>query len=328
MPEAIIIGSGPIRGQAGRFRDLLLAEGFRLIDPLGNEPLTEEELHALIGEASAVIAGSEPYESTLFDKAPRLRVIARTGVGYDAVDVEEATRRGVVLTITAGANHESVAEHGFALLLGVSRQIVENDQAIRSGRWNRMLVEPLRSKTLGLLGLGRIGRAMIPPAKAFGMSVIAYDSIVSHDSIQAAGASPRTLNELLAESDVLSLHTPLNDSTRFLMNADRFRLMKPSAILINTARGGLVDESALVDAIKSKRIAGAGLDVFGTEPLPPNHPLFQFPQVVLSPHLGGIDRLAMDKMAEMAAESIIKLARGQWPADQIVNPDVGKDWRW
>ncbi|RUL83385.1 phosphoglycerate dehydrogenase [Tautonia sociabilis] len=327
MPTALI-GAGPIRNRPGPFRQLLHEAGFRTVDPVGGDVLSEAELLAALPDCEAIVAGGERLSAELIAAAPKLRVIARTGVGYDAVDVAAATSRKIVVTITPGTNQESVAEQAFGLLLGVTRRIALNDRQIRQGGWDRTIVLPLRGKTLGLVGLGRIGRAMVPRALAFGMNVLATDEVADPAFDAAHGIGRRSLEQLLAESDVVSLHCPLTEATRDLINASRLSLMKPGSILINTARGGLIDENALLDALTTGRLAGAGLDVFREEPPPRDHPLIALPNVVSSPHIGGVDTLSMADMAEMAARCIIDLHQGRWPAGCVVNPEVGPDWVW
>ena len=327
MPN-VLIGSAPIRNRPGPFRDLLHDAGFRTVDPDCGEILTEAAVRASLPSCEAIIAGGEPLPADLIAIAPGLRVIARTGVGFDSVDVAAATARRIAVTITPGTNEESVAEHAFALLLGVSRRIALNDRLIRSGSWDRTLVIPLRGKTLGLLGLGRIGRAMVPRARAFGMSVIACDPLPNPGFDAEHGLRRCDLDALLAEADVLSLHVPLTPSTRNLLDADALERMKPGSIVINTARGGIIDESALVAALRRGHLAGAGLDVFAVEPPPDDHPLLSLPNVVASPHLGGIDTLAMSDMATLAARCIVDLQAGRWPSACVVNPEIAEGWRW
>lgn len=324
----VLIGASPIRHQPGPFRELLNEAGFRALDPIGSDVLTEAELLASLPGCEAIVAGGEWISAELIAQSPKLRVIARTGVGYDAVDVPAATERGIVVTITPGTNHDSVAEQAFSLLLAVSRRVVINDRIIRQGGWDRTIVQPLRSRTIGLVGLGRIGRAMVPRAKAFGMRVIAFDTIPDPAFDAEHGILRRPLEDLLAESDVVSLHIPLTEATRNMIDGRALALMKPGSILINTSRGGLVDEDALITSLKSGHLFGAGLDVFQVEPTPAAHPLIALSNVVSSPHIAGVDQVSMADMATMAARCIIDLKRGHWPADCVVNPEVGPNWTW
>ncbi|MEW4567314.1 phosphoglycerate dehydrogenase [Tautonia sp. JC769] len=324
----VLIGASPIRHQPGPFREVLHAGGFDTIDPDGDDVLTASQLAEYLPGCEAIVAGGEGLSAPLIEACPRLRVIARTGVGYDAVDVAAATARKIAVTITPGTNHESVAEQAFALLLGVARRVAINDRVIRAGGWDRTIVRPLRGATIGLVGLGRIGRAMVPRARAFGMRVLAFDEVLDPAFDAEHGVECRPFEALLAESDVVSLHLPLTEATRNLIDERRIALMKPGAILINTSRGGLVDEAALYQALTNGHLAGAGLDVFQAEPTRADHPLIALPNVVSSPHIAGVDERSMADMAEMAARCIVDLHEGRWPGPCVVNPEVGPDWCW
>lgn len=325
MPT-VLIGSSPLRHQPGRFREILIEAGFETLDPPGSGPLSESEMRRYLPQSEAIVAGGEPVSSEALAFCPRLRIIARTGVGYDSVDLEVASKQGIVVTIAPGTNHDSVAEQTFALMLSVLRRVVANDRIIHSGGWDRTLVAPARGKTLGLVGLGRIGMAMVPRALAFGMRVVGHDPV----GMASEGGLVRRvpLDELLAVSDVVSLHLPLTPLTRGLFNRSVFSKMKPGSYLINTARGGVVEESDLFDALSSGHLAGAGLDVLGQEPPTLPHPLLSLPNVVFSPHIAGTDTKSMDDMASMAVQTIVDLKNGLWPADRIVNPEVQPLWRW
>ena len=327
MPK-VLIGSGPIRNAPGPFRDLLVASGFTPVDWPGSLPISGDEYRRLLPDIDAVIAGGEPLTGEMMAIAPKLRAIARTGVGYDAVDLKAASARQIAVCITPGTNQESVAEHAFGLLLGLTRKIAENDRVIRAGGWDRSLVQPLRGKTIGLVGLGRIGQAMVPRAVAFGMKVLAYEPAPSPEFDAKWGIERTTMPRLLAESNVVSLHLPLMPSTRGLFHREVFAMMKPGAILLNTARGGLVVEDDLYDALVSGHLGGAGLDVFDPEPPSPANPLLQLPNVISSPHLGGIDAKAMEDMATLAAQCVIDLHQGRWPGECVVNPEIRDGWRW
>ncbi|GIW87017.1 MAG: hypothetical protein KatS3mg108_1341 [Isosphaeraceae bacterium] len=327
MPPFVLISSGPLRGKPGRFRDLLTAAGFELLDPPGDHALSVQELAEWLPRCEAVIAGGEPYTAELLEACPRLRIIARTGVGYDAVDLAAATARGIAVTITPGTNHESVAEQAFALLLAVTRRIAWNDRIIRRGGWDRTLVLPLRGKTLGVVGLGRIGRAMIPRAEAFGLNVLAYDPLLPEFTGLGDGFRLVGFDELIRTSDIVSLHCPLTPETRGLFNRRVFERMRPGSILINTSRGAVVQEADLYEFLVRGHLAGAGLDVLEQEPPDPANPLLQLDQVVISPHIAGIDTQAMAEMAELAAQCIIDSQNSCLRRDCVVNPMIldGRD---
>lgn len=327
MPR-VLIAPYPLRHQPGAFRDQLIAAGFTPIDPDGDGTLNEEVLAKHLPSVDAMLAGGEAISAKLIALAPSLRVIARTGVGYDAVDTTAATARKIAVTITPGTNERSVAEHTFALLLALARSVPANDRLIRTGGWDRTLVRPIRGATLGILGLGRIGRAVATRARAFEMRVLAFDPLPAGDFESRHGIERGSIEDVLTQSDVLSLHLPLTAATRHLIRRETLARMKPGALLINTARGGLVHEADLVESLESGRLGGAGLDVLESEPPPPDHPLLKQPNVVFSSHLGGIDTRAMANMAEMAARCVVELHQGRWPAECIVNPEIGPGWKW
>ena len=325
MPT-VLIGSEPIRRQTGPFRTLLESHGFEVIDPVAESKLTEAHLLEYLPACDAIIAGGETISAGIIDACPKLRAIARTGVGYDAVDLAAATRRDVAVTITPGANQDAVAEHTFAMLLALAKDVLRFDRDVRAGTWARtILPRPLRGRTIGVVGFGRIGKSVAVRAVGFGMNVLAHDPVLTFAS---NGVRKVEFDELLAESDFVSLHLPMTEATRGLFNRDVFARMKPGAILINTSRGQLVNEPDLIEALRSGRLGGAGLDVFDREPPPADHPLWALPNVVLSPHMAGIDTLAMQEMATMAAWCVVELAQGRWPAHCVVNPEVAADWSW
>jgi phosphoglycerate dehydrogenase-like enzyme len=327
MPT-VLISPEPLRHQPGRFREVFSEAGFTCLDLPPGPTATEAQLRETLPKVDAMLAGSERLTGELFDLAPRLRAIARTGVGYDAVDVPAASARRIPVIITPGTNQESVAEQMFSLLLGLTRNLVNNDRLVRDGGWTRALVQPIRGKTLGLVGLGRIGRAVATRALAFGMSVIAYDPVADPETDARLGISRRSLDELLAESDVVSLHLPLVPETRGMVNRAFLARMRPESYLINTSRGGLVVEADLAQSLVSGHLAGAGLDVFQSEPPEPGNPLVHLPNVVMSPHLGGIDAKSMSDMGELAARCIIMLYEGKWPDGCVVNQQLATGWRW
>jgi phosphoglycerate dehydrogenase-like enzyme len=328
MPT-VLIGPGPLRNQPGPFRELLTAAGFRCVDPPGDHTLSAQEVRATLPEADAFIAGGELVSAELIALAPKLRVIARTGVGYDAVDVAAATARKIPVVITPGTNQESVAEQAFALILALSRNIVNNCNSIRTGGWDRTMVQPVRGKTLGLVGLGRIGRAMATRALAFGMRVVAFDPIAADTDFETRhGIDRLSLDELLAASDIVSLHSPLTNETRGMINRTTLTRMRPGSYLINTARGGLVVEADLAESLNSGHLAGAGLDVLNSEPPEPGNPLLGLSNVILCPHMGGLDLKSMADMAELAARCVTSLYQGKWPAGCVVNNELEAGWTW
>jgi D-3-phosphoglycerate dehydrogenase/(S)-sulfolactate dehydrogenase len=246
---------------------------------------TDELVAALDGVEAALIA-NDPFTADVLDRAPHLRVVVRTGVGYDSVDVEAATRRGISVSNLPGVNANAVAEYTLGLLLAAARSLVESASGVAAGRWPRKDGHELRGTTLGLIGYGAAARAVVPLARAFGMTVLCTTSV---PEVERIGAAVRfvELDELLAASDYVSVHTALTDRTRGLLGADAFARMKPGAVLVNTARGAVVDEAALAGAVRSGSIAGAHLDVAVAEPLPADSPLRGVDGIVVYPHMAG-----------------------------------------
>lgn len=329
MPK-VLIAPREVAKFADTFRGVLEAAGLQVATlPPGEANLpTEPELIAALGGAEAVIAGSEAYTPRVFAANPQLRAVARVGVGYDAVDLTAATAAGAAVTIAPGTNQGSVAEHVFALLLGFTRHIPARHAALATGGWGRQMSLPLRGRTLGLAGLGRIGKAVATRAVAFEMRVLAFDPVPDAGFCRAHGVELVPFDRLLAESDVLSLHLPLTPLTRHIINREALARMKPGAVLVNTSRGGLVCEADLVAALRAGSLGGAALDVFEEEPTSAENPLRRLPNVVLTPHAAGVDTRSLEDMARSAAEAVAALRRGTWPEEKVVNPEVRPAFRW
>jgi D-3-phosphoglycerate dehydrogenase len=302
---------------------LFREEGFEPVytPPIGNRKRTEDEMLELLRGFDGAIVPSAPITARVIQAADRLRVLSRTGVGYDGIDVKAATARGIIVANGAGVNRHSVAELVFALMLCCARRLAENFSEIRRGGWERRLGMDLAGKTLGLVGFGTIGKEVAQRADAFEMRILAYDLVQDLPFAEAHRVAFVSLERLLRESDFVSLHIFLNEKNRHLMNAEHLALMKPTAFLINTARGGVVDTAALCRALKEKRMAGAALDVFEEEPLPADSPLRELDNVYLSPHIGGATTDARRNGGIIAAENVIRALRGERPQG-IVNPEV------
>lgn len=287
-------------------------------------PLTgrrsESELVELLTDIDAVIAASDPFTAPVLASAPKLRVIARTGVGFDAIDVESATANGIVVCNAPGVNRQSVAELTIAFLLMCARHINPVVADVRSGGWARPSGIELAGATLGIIGLGAIGRAVAHLAASFGMRVIAHDQVIDHTYAREHKIAAVSLEELLQQSDFVSLHLFLGPATRHLINAERLALMKPTAYVINTSRGPIIDEAALVEALRNNVIAGAALDVVEHEPLPTDAAIRTLPNVILTPHIGGSTRQARDRSGLIAAHSVIKVLQGDVPENAVNKP--------
>lgn len=269
--------------------------------------LSEAELVQQVGDVAALVVRSETkITRKVLEAAPKLRVVGRAGVGVDNVDVDAATERGVVVMNTPGGNTVSAAELTLALLLALARKIPQADASMKAGQWNRKAFSgtELFGKTLGILGMGRIGSEVAKRAVAFGMKVLAYDPYVSSSRARALQADLVELDEVLAAADFITIHMPLSDETRGMINAAAFAKMKTGVRLINCARGGIINEADLLAAIQSGKVAGAALDVYATEPLPPDSPLRTVPQLILTPHLGASTEEAQENVGIEIAEAI------------------------
>jgi D-3-phosphoglycerate dehydrogenase / 2-oxoglutarate reductase len=306
-------------------------DGLTLLRAAGIEPraATAPDMASVAREiagASAVITRNAGLDRAAIDAASALRVVGNHGIGLDPVDVEHATRVGVPVVFTPYGNAESVAELALTLALAVAKRVVRADAATRAGAFGFKYeggIQELAGKTLGVIGFGRIGRRTAEMfVRAFGMRLVVYSPSAPTDAIDALGGRrAETLAEVLAASDVLTLHLPLRPETRGLIDAAAFAHMKPTAILVNTARGSVVDERALVDALRSGRIAGAGLDVYASESMPSDHPLLALETAVLTPHIGGASREAAQRTAVQVAQQVVDVLQGRRP-EHLVNPEV------
>lgn len=288
-----------------------------------SRPLTAAELMPLVADIDGWIAGLDEISADVIAAAPRLKVVARYGVGVDRVDIAAATRAGIVVTNTPGANSVAVAELAIGLMLALGRRLCQADRATHCGEWRRYSGVGLRGKTVGLVGLGSIGREVAARLAGFGCRVVAADPYVRPEA--AAGLRVRLveLDELLASADFVSLHPAATPETTGMVNAGFLGKMKAGAYLVNTARGELIDEAALQQALESGRLAGAALDCFRREPPAADHPLLRLPQVIATPHMGAHTDDATDTMGRMALAACLAVLRGERPA-HVVNAEVFK----
>ena len=306
-----------------------LRAGFDVVVNPDDRPLTTEELHRGVADADAVIGLlTDRIDAAFFDAAPNLKGYANYAVGYDNIDVAEATRRGIPVSNTPDVLTMATAELAWALLFAVARRVVETDAVMRSGAWTgwgplQFIGADVSGRTLGIVGAGRIGTAMARMSAGFSMRVLYTSSSSRNEELERdLGARRVDFDELLRESDFISIHTPLRPSTRHLFNAEAFRKMKNTAILINTGRGPVIKEDDLVAALHSGEIGGAGLDVYETEPRMAEG-LKDCPNAVLLPHIGSATHSARDNMALLAAENIEAMLAGTKPPT-ILNPEVLK----
>jgi glyoxylate reductase len=294
-------------------------------------PLAEPPPLAALRGAASVADGlltmlTERIDADLLDEATGVRVISNMAVGYDNIDVAAATARGVLVTNTPGVLTETTADLALALLLAAARRVVEGDRLVRSGGWGPwhpsfLLGRDVHGATLGIVGLGEIGAAVARRASGFGMRLL-YTSRSPKPQLEAElGLGRRQLDDLLREADFVSLHVPLVAETRELIGARELALMKPTAYIVNTARGGVIDQTALVEALRERRIAGAALDVTAVEPLPADDPLLSLDNVIVTPHVGSATVATRIRMADLAVENLVAFFRGERPR-YCVNPEV------
>lgn len=286
----------------------------------------EEAFVAAAPEADAIYAKAMKFTSRMIAAASKAKVITCATVGVDYVDVATATARGIPVTNCPDTFIEEVADHAMMLLLATHRRCIEQDRMVREGRWAQgrpqlNTVPRLMGSTLGFVAFGRVARLVAKRAAAFGLRMLAYDPYVDELTISALGVVPASLDEVLAQSDFVSMHAPDTAETRRMLGAKHFAQMKPNAIFINTGRGPTVDEAALVEALRSKKIAGAGLDVFEVEPVKPDNPLLAMPHVILSPHNASASARFDEARKRRAGQELALVLSGRWPMS-CVNPTV------
>lgn len=302
--------SGGVLREAGLRIDLAPKRGAR----------TAAELADLMRHATGAIVSTDPFESSVFAAATKLRVIARVGVGTDSIDLQAATDAGVAVTTTPGANRETAADHAMAMILAAVRRLVEHDASVRRGDWNRTgaaTAWDLHGTTVGLVGFGAIGQAVARRLEGFGTQLLVADpALEGRDGWEVV-----VLEELLERCDVVSLHVPLLPKTRHIIGAAELRRMRPEAILVNTSRGELVDEQALVHALSAGRLRGAALDVFSDEPHVPGA-LRALPNVLLTPHVGGLSDRSIRRMTSQASRSVVDVLSGKAMPEVVVNPSA------
>lgn len=306
--------------------DLLHSRGCVLVHQeidwtLGDTGVSEARVIELLHDVDAAIISSLPLTAAVLTSTPQLKVIAIRGVGYDSVDIAAATARRIPVVVAAGFT-DSVADYTFGLMLAVARQVAQADRLVRSGRWGALVGTNIFRKTLGIIGLGRIGQAVARRAQGFDMQLLATDVVQDEAFARQYGVTYVSLEELVQRADIVSIHAPLSGETRHLIDARTLALMKPTAFLINTARGDLIDETALAAALREGQLAGAGLDVFQHEPLRDN-PFHGLDNVVLSPHLAAYSREGLRVTGLLAAQAVLAVLEGGRPDPAaLVNAEV------
>jgi len=288
---------------------MLERAGFEIVRNPQGRILTREEMREAARDVDGIVVGVDPLDREVLEAAPKLKTVAKYGVGTDNIDMDYCRERGIRVTTTVGANAEAVADFALALMLAAARRIVPIDAGCRRLEWGKVTGVDLHRRTLGLVGMGMIGKGVARRARGFDMRILAYDMARDEAFARETGVEyVDDLRELASNADFISLHLPLTPSTHNLFNAELLSLMKPTAVLVNTARGGLIDEDALYDALKHKKIWGAGLDVFEQEP-PENRKLLELDNLVIGSHTAASTFQAIENMGLMAATSLVDFFR-------------------
>jgi D-3-phosphoglycerate dehydrogenase / 2-oxoglutarate reductase len=311
--KRILLTTTSFQDTPGEHHQMLEKEDFEIVRERG--PLPESLMLELVakGDFDGWLIGDDAITRAVIQKSlPRLKVISKYGIGLDKVDVKSATEFKLPVTFCPGVNHTTVAEHVFGLMLAIYRDIVPQCNYVKSGNWKRLTGHELFGKTIGVVGLGRIGKEVSTRARAFGMNVIGFDlfwdeKFAQEHGIQHAGI----VEDVLKASDIVTLHTNLTVETRHMMNSERLAMMKKGSVLINTARGELVETNDVAAALKSGQLLGYGADVLESEPPPRDHPLFACPNAVLTPHIGSRTYESVARQAKMAAQNLINVLNGQ-----------------
>lgn len=310
MTTRILLTTTSYQDTPGPHHDRLESQGYEIVSERG--PLPEEKMLELAGEFDAFLCGDDAITKAVIDKSlPRLKVISKYGIGLDKIDVDYATEKKIPVLFTPGVNHTTVAEHTFGLLLGITKTIVETASAARQGEWKRLTGHEIMGQTMGIIGLGRIGKEVATRAKAFGMPVIAFDPYWD-DAFAAEFDIQRcdTMDDVLTQADVVSLHCFLSDETRGMINTDKIAEMKDGVIVLNCARGELVETADMVTALHSGKVGGYGADVLDEEPPPADHPLLSAPNCVITPHIGSRTYESVVRQAMRSTDNLINFLNG------------------
>ncbi|HBB74926.1 MAG TPA: 3-phosphoglycerate dehydrogenase [Planctomycetaceae bacterium] len=321
MPHRILVTTTSFQDTPGEHHAALAATGWEVVTARG--PLSEADTLALVGEIDGFICGDDMITAAVLDRArPRLRVLSKYGIGVDKIDVAGCTARGIPVLFTPGVNHTTVAEHAFLLLLSLEKHLLFHADSTRSGGWQRKTGRELLGKTIGIVGMGRIGKEVAVRAHAFGMKPLGHD-VAWDDAFAAAHGIERaaSLDDLFARSDYISLHTNLTPETRDLVRTDSIARMKPGVIVINCARGEIVNTADMAAALASGRVRGYGTDVLDVEPPPANHPLTHLPTCLVTPHVGSRTHESVQRQAMAAVTNLVRAMRGEAPLAQV-NPEV------
>ena len=317
MAPKVLIATRSFGSTSPKPLQLLKDAGAEVVWVDASSPSVQEDILELVPEISAIIVGLVPITEKIFETSRKLKIVTMYGVGVNHIDLKAAQRKGVIVTNCPGSNDQAVADLTMGLMLAVARNIPQIDRDIREGDWKKYLGGELWQKKLGLIGLGNIAKGVAYRAKGFDMQLTAYDPYASAEVAKVHGISLVSFEEVITESDFVSLHAPLTEETNSMFGAEQFKKMKSTSYLINTARGGLVDEQALYVALSNGEIAGAGLDVFIEEPLR-NSKLVELKNVVLTAHTGTHTKESIERMGIMAVENVLQVLRDDTPTNRIV----------
>ncbi|HAY76035.1 MAG TPA: 3-phosphoglycerate dehydrogenase [Opitutae bacterium] len=312
----ILLTTTSFQDTPGPHHQILDDAGFEIIRERG--PLPEKRMLDLVGDIDAFLCGDDEITSKVIDRAlPRLKVVSKYGIGLDKIDVEYLTDKGVPLTFCPGVNHTTVSEHTFALMLALFRKLVKEANHVAKGEWVRVTGNEIMGKTLSIIGLGRIGKEVAIRANAFGMKVIGYDLYWDEDFARGNQIiRAKSIDEALEQGDVVSLHVNLSDETRELINRERLSKMKDGVVILNCARGEIIHTQDVIDALHAGKIGGYGTDVLDVEPPPPDHPMLNAPNTVITPHIGSRTFESVERQATMAARNLVLALRGETPLAQ------------
>ena len=309
--KVVFIGATRYEEYCSEGRNALLDAGYTLIENVKDRPYTEEELREVGPEIDAVICGCELWNENTISAAPRLKVIVKFGVGVDNIDLEAAKRHGVMVANCPGMNAVGVSEQTFALLLGCMRDVPAINKSAHQGNWDRRVLPEIYGTTFGILGFGAVGQEVGKRAAAFGANILAYDKYPNYEAAERIGARFCDIDEILAKSDILTVHLPSLPETKHFINADSIAKMKDGVVIVNAARGALVNEADVVAALESGKISAFGSDVFEVEPIDPNAPLARCEKAVISPHLAGDSRNSYRKIGLATARGVIAALSGE-----------------
>jgi len=316
MPFKVLVATRSFGSTSQKPWDVLIDAGVEVVEADMKVEMSEDRLIELLSGVDGAVVGVVPMTARVMQSSPKLKVISMHGVGVDHIDLEAAASLGIVVANCPGANDQAVADLAIGLMIAAARQIPMADHSLRNRQWGRYSGSELWKKNMGLVGFGRIGRGVAKRALGFDMQVLVYDPYIQIDQLDLPGVKLSSLEEVIRSADFLSLHAALTEETRSMIGEDQFRAMKPTAYLINTARGGLIDETALYNALTEKQIAGAALDVFAEEP-PWGSPLLDLDNLLLTPHIGAHTQEAIERMGIMAAQNIVLTLQGGQPLHRV-----------